>query len=101
MSNDKRRRDDDVAGVSDCNDRRVENVDRVLIRADEAIVIENDDRKRHNRFDDDDVAGIRDENNVRVINADKVIIRADEVRVIRNDDDRDDRKHHRRGFSWI
>lgn len=58
MSNDKRRHHDDVAGVSDVNDRRGSKLNRLSIRA-------------------------------------------NEVTVIQNDDDRDDRKDHRRGFSWI
>ena len=57
MSDDKRRRDrfddDDVAGVFDRDGKIVLDVDKVIIRADDVIIIKKDDKRRHNRFDDD------------------------------------------------
>jgi hypothetical protein len=55
MSDDKRSRDrfddDDVANVFDRDGKIVLDVDKVIIRADEVIIIKKDDKRRHNRFD--------------------------------------------------
>ncbi len=41
--------------------RPVINADRVIINADEVIVIEANDRRRHRRKDFNDVAGVQDQ----------------------------------------
>lgn len=99
---DRRRRDNDVAGISD---RRRDDLDRLLVRADEVIVFEEDDKRCHRYWDNDDVAGIGDNHRRRrVLDVDQVIIRADEV-IIVDEDDRKKHRCHRRdrrgGFSWI
>ena len=56
MSEDKRRRDEDVLGVLE-NGKLVLDVDKVIIRADKIIIVENEDRKHHRNSD---VGGERD-----------------------------------------
>ncbi|CAM3660096.1 hypothetical protein GCM10009865_02840 [Aeromicrobium ponti] len=64
MSCRRRFDDNDVAGIFDRDDRRrVLDVDKVIIRADKVIVIEDDRRRR--RRDDDDVLGIFERDNRR------------------------------------
>lgn len=67
MSNERRNRDrmnkGDVLGVFDRNGNLVLDVDKVIIRADDVIIIKNDDdRKDHGHSDRDDVAGATDRN---------------------------------------
>lgn len=65
MSCRRRFDDNDVAGIFDRDDRRREiDVDRVFIRANRVIVVE-DDRRDRRRRDDDNVLGIFDRNNNR------------------------------------
>jgi|1185.fasta_scaffold174913_1 hypothetical protein len=52
MSNERRDRDDNEGTI-------ILNVDRVIIRANE-IIVEDKDNKRHRRFDRDDVADVSD-----------------------------------------
>ncbi|WP_338749132.1 hypothetical protein [Bacillus sp. FJAT-52991] len=64
MSNDRRhcdRFDDDVAGIFDRNDRKVVlDVDKLIIRADDVVIV----KKRRDRFDND-VADIFDRDDRR------------------------------------
>jgi hypothetical protein len=66
MSGERRNRDrmdrGDVAGVLDRNGNFVFDVDKVIIRADEVIIIKNDDDRHHGRSDRGDVAGATDRN---------------------------------------
>src|SRR3954469_8418875 len=52
VSNERRDRDDNEGTI-------ILNVDRVIIRANE-IIVEDKDNKRHRRFDRDDVADVSD-----------------------------------------
>jgi hypothetical protein len=53
VSNERRNRDDNEGTI-------ILNVDRVIIRANE-IIVEDRDNKRRRRFDRDDVAGVSDQ----------------------------------------
>ncbi|WP_010281801.1 hypothetical protein [Bacillus timonensis] len=46
--------------MSENKRRHVINADRVIINADEVIIIETNDKRRHNRRDFDDVGGVED-----------------------------------------
>jgi hypothetical protein len=64
MSSERRSRErmdrGDVAGVFDRNGNLVLDVDKVIIRADEVIVIKNDDhREHHGKSDRGDVEGLQ------------------------------------------
>ncbi|WP_139365102.1 hypothetical protein [Litchfieldia alkalitelluris] len=63
--------------------RPIINAEKVIIHADEVIVIEANDRRRHHRQDIDDVAGVEDRKRHRGRNEDDVA-------------GVEDRRHHRR-----
>lgn len=52
----------DVLGVFDRNGNLVIDVDKVIIRAEDVIIIKSDDDRRHGRSDREDVAGVTDRN---------------------------------------
>ena len=52
----------DVLGVFDRNGNLVIDVDKVIIRAEDVIIIKSDDDRRHGRSDRGDVAGATDRN---------------------------------------
>ena len=68
MSNYQRCRNqfnDNVAGLFDRNDRRIVlDVDTVIIRADNVVIVNNDDGRRGDRFDNE-VAGLFDRDDRR------------------------------------